>query len=299
MSQTKKLVASAVAAAGMAFASSASALVTDWTAAFDNGFLDNGSTTWGVGSVTEQIANAGGVDGNAAWQRLQWGPGGPSALVVDQGVIGGAAFVDVATNGPTVNTVGITHENRVIGCSRGDPNGVASPTGVICLNALKDTLLLTQLTLTALDALGPGADVVIPLPVIGIEIRFAETSNLVNPCGFAEQGMPPPSPNCKDIFVVLNPEDLVIEIPIDLGDGETYFVEIGAAGLGPLSDEACARAGQAPGCIGLTTPEGLDSLVLANIRIFTEDVPVPEPGTLAILALALLGIGVVTRRKRA
>jgi hypothetical protein len=46
----------------------------------------------------------------------------------------------------------------------------------------------------------------------------------------------------------------------------------------------------------VTTPEGGDTLILANISIFTV---VPEPGTLAILALGLLGIGVVTRRKRA
>jgi len=297
MSQTRKLIASVMTAVGLAFSSSASALVVEWIAAFDNGFEDDSSVTWGVGSITELVANTGGVGGTAAWQQLRWGPGGPSGLNVDEGVTGGGSSVSVFTNVlPPVDTVGITHLNQVIGCTRGNPDGVASATGVICLNALKDTTLLTQLQLTAVDFFGPGADLALPpLPVLEIAIRFAETSNLVIPCGFAEQGMPPPSGPCKDIFVILNPEDLVFSLPIDLGDGETYFVEIGAAGLGPLSDEACARAGVAPGCIGLTTPEGGSTMVLANIRIFTA----PEPGTLAILALGLLVIGIVTRGKRA
>jgi hypothetical protein len=301
MSQAKKLVASAVAAVGMVFASSASALVTNWTAAFDNGFLDDSSTTWGVGSITEQVANTGGIGPFAAWQQLRWGPGGPSGLNVDEGVQGGGSSVGVLTNGPTVNTVGITHLNQVIGCTRGNPGspvGTPSATGPICLNALQQTTLLTSLTLTALDAFGPGADVVIPLPPIAIDIKFAETFNQASQgaCGFAEQGEAPASAPCKDIFVVLNPEDLVQELDIDFGDGQVYAVEIGVNGLVELSDEACARAGEDPGCVGVTTPEGGDTLILANISIFTV---VPEPGTLAILALGLLGIGVVTRRKRA
>jgi hypothetical protein len=188
---------------------------------------------------------------------------------------------------PPVNSFVVTHLNNSIGCSDGTAPGGA---GVICLNALKQTTLLTQLTLTALDV---DPDQVFVLPVIPIQIAFAETLNSPpGGCGFAES----PSTPCRDIFVVLNPGDLIQELEIDLGDGETYFVEIGVSGLGLLSDAACARAAEDPGCVGLTTAEGGMQTVQANIRIFTE---APEPGTLAILALGLLGIGVVTRRKRA
>ncbi len=295
MPQARKLFVTALATAGLAFASSASALVVNWTAGFENGFEDGSSATWQGGPVDEAGATT--VGGASAFTSLRWpaGAGTQSGLDVTPGTISGAD-VNVVTNGPTEDTVQVTHLNNIVGCSpRGNPDGTENAAGAICLNALKDTILLTQLTLTALDVDGLGTDVTIPFPTIAIEIQFTETFNQGSAaaCGFPEQGGA--ETPCRDIFVVLNPEDLVIEIPLDVGDGETYFLEIGADGLGPLSDEACALAGVASGCIGLTTRENFTSEVLANIRIFTA----PEPGTLAILALGLLAIGVVTRRKRA
>lgn len=296
MSQARKLVASAVAGAALAFASSASAVVVEWSAAFENGWESGSSATWLGGPVTELGATT--VGGAAAFTGLRWGTGatGPSGLDVTAGTITGSA-VPVFTNGPTEDTVGITHLNRVIGCTRGNSDGTLNPTtGPICLNALKDTVLLTQLTLTAIDFPVAGVDTALPaFPTREIDIRFVETFNQPSQagCAFPEQGDLPASAPCKDIFVVLDPVDLSFSFVF--ADGITYFVEIGAEGLTDLSDEACARAGVGPGCVGLTTPEGADTLVLANIRIFTA----PEPGTLAILALGLLAIGVVTRRRRA
>jgi hypothetical protein len=292
MSQLKKFVAGAAAAAGLAIASPASALVMQWEATFENGFEAGASTTWGVGVITELGATT--VGGANAFTMLRWGSA-PSGLDISPGIFNGASSVDVATNGPTVDTVSITHLNRVIGCPRGNPDGTPNPAGSICLNALQDTVVLTELMLTALDFPMPGTDT--PLPSFGtreIDIRFAETFNQANQaaCGFPEQGLPPPSAPCKDIFTILDPADLSFSFVFL--DGIEYFVEIGVAGLQPLSAQACALVGLGAGCVGLTTPEGADSVVLANIRIFTA----PEPGSLAILALGLLALGAVTRRKR-
>jgi hypothetical protein len=298
MSQAKKLAASALAAAGVAFASSASALVANWTADFSNGFADGPTATMPV-AVTPASWNGAAINAlgptlvngvEPAHTSLRWGSAN-SGLDVTAGPAG----VAVQTNQPAVNTVSITHLNNVIGCTEGTAPGGA---GVICLNALKETTLLTHLTLTALNVDGMGTNVVIndilPLPIIPIQIKFAETWNLADPCGFPEAAASGP---CRDIFVVLNPDDLLLTLPINfLGDGETYTVQIGVNGLIELSDEACARAAEGPGCVGVTTAEGGSQTIMANIRIFAE---VPEPGSLAILALGLLGIGVVTRRKSA
>jgi hypothetical protein len=283
MAQVKRLVASAVAAAALAFASSASAIVAEWSASFENGFQDNTSFDWNGVAISESGATT--VGGLAAWTSLRWpGSGNQSGLDVTPGAIGGVSSVSVFTNVlPPVDTIQITHLNRVITCDQGSPT-----TGSICLNALKDTVLLTQLALTAIDFPGPGMDTPLgPLAVRMIGIRFVETLNS-GPCGFPEQS----GPACSDIFVTA---------PLDLSfsfvflDGIKYFVEVGAEGLIDLSDEACAKVGVAAGCVGVVTQEGQDTPVLANIRIFTA----PEPGTPAILALGLLGLGFVTRRKRA
>jgi len=295
MSQVKKLVASAAAAAGLALASPASALVAVWSAAFENGFEAGASTTWGIGVISEQGATT--VGGAPAFTGLRWGSA-PSGLDISPGIFNGDPAVDVTTNGATEDTVSITHLNRVIGCPRGNPDGTADADGSICLNALQDTVVLTQLVLTALDFPVLGTDTALPaFPTREIDIRFAETFNQANQaaCGFAEQGLPPPSVPCKDIFTILDPVDL--EFSFVFADGIEYFVEIGAQGLQPLSAQACALVGLGAGCVGLTTPEGADTEVLVNIRIFTAEAP--EPGTLAMLALGLLALSGVTRRKRA
>ncbi len=283
MSQARKLVASAVAAAALAFASSASALVAEWSATLENGFANGTSFDWNGVAISESGATT--VGGIPASTSLRWpGSGNQSGLDVTPGTVSGSS-VSVFTNGATVDTLGITHLNRVITCDQGSPT-----TGSICLNALKDTVLLTQLTLTAIDFPIAGVDTALPpLPVAAIDIRFVETFNS-GPCGFPEQS----GPACSDIFVI---DPLDLSFSFIFADGIEYFVEIGAEGLIDLSDEACLKAGVAVGCVGLTTQEGEDTLVLGNIRIFTKEAP--EPGTLAILALGLLGIGVVTRRKRA
>lgn len=155
---------------------------------------------------------------------------------------------------------------------------------------------LTAATLTALlsleaivpDYVGPGA-----MSPLAINIAFAETPNEA-PC--AVSGSPTP---CNDIFVLtsgLPNQSFVFE-------NQTYFLNLFPTSSGSFSvleASACAAAGQGPGCIGFTTPEGQSTNVAFSFTISTERLAtVPEPGVLSLAGLALVCAASAGRRRRA
>ncbi len=156
--------------------------------------------------------------------------------------------------------------------------------------SLTDATLQVSMTLTPTNPAG-GSDK--DLGTIDYLIRFVETPNQAGTCD-----APSPANNpCNDIFVqvagLLNQSFTY--------DGYTYFVNAFPTSGGTLSvlpPAACVAAGQLAGCIGFTTSEGASTELSFGVTISSERLQVPEPGSLALIGLALAGAGLISRRRR-
>jgi hypothetical protein len=156
-------------------------------------------------------------------------------------------------------------------------------------SSLTSATLSVGVTLTPTNPAGPN----LPLPTIAYNIAFTETPNST-PCAATS----PPGVPCNDIFVLIDGflnESFVY-------DGQTYFVNAfptSGGNLSTLSASACAAAGRPAGCFGFTTVEGQATNLAFGLTISSERLQVPEPGSLALIGLALAGLGFVSRRRSA
>lgn len=214
---------------------------------------------------TDTMVSAGSGDAT----KLEWGTGtsGPSGLIIQNPFVAGSFTLTETFAGS-----GIWDSGLVAGSLLTHVNNPITSGGV----TLKTLNLIDVFNLSSVS---PAHD----FDEVGsiFDILFKETTNV--------------PVNQDDIFVVQNPGELS---QVYTFGGYEYTLSVTASGLGPLDPSLCAAVPVASPCFGLITAENDTTDVQFFLNLSARAVTdVPEPASLGILGLGLVGLSLAKRRK--
>ena len=242
-----------------------------FTGSSSNAIQTINQVSWGYSGASVFAADSGNSLTNRSGITLSVPPTVPNG---DQGLTPADTTGTVQVNNAASIGLGpyITHHNKPI-------------------SSTYDTLLTSQM-LATLTLSNPNPDAGGPYPASGplsFLIYFAETPNTAGDCVVSS-----PTP-CNDIFALDPLQAFNNQFSYDSNIYYASIFPLAGTGLGtflPLSSAACGAAGAPTGCIGFTTPEGLDTTVrfgflVTSTPISVPDSGVPEPDSLALMGIAL------------
>ncbi|MCL6414668.1 THxN family PEP-CTERM protein [Aestuariirhabdus sp. Z084] len=300
MFSTKRLLTAACLTAPLLMPASANAIVvTDWNFTLNSAFTAF-SPNPGVTGSNPNAALGGST--TIAWGTPSNDANAQSSLSIDNnGTFNGSIQTGIGVAGEIVDTSVYTHNNFVI-------------TG----DSLESATLLDVLTLDPelpVPPATPGPGDAFNAPPLTFAIEFIETPNFWDPAippegnNLCPDGVPHNESGCGDVFV-LNVEgagfdpDTLSFVQLFPFAGELYsasvFLQNTGTGDGLIagSDEACLAAGAEVGCVAMVTAEGVVNEFQAALQI-NHVRTIPEPGVLALMALGLLAMGGLQRKRNA